>query len=160
MGLSCLVLFVVTAAASAARKKGWTKGFLIAFLLFQILCGMHVSQHYIYIGNSYGYGDVRMADKVLEAAGKREMSGEETGRIVHIYEGGTPYIEQVQFRLRDIQVEILDVSEEGTAEEAFPYGLSPQDLVILQEGSEWEGLLSRLYDRSWRSGHLSLYYNE
>ncbi len=160
VGLSCLVLFVVTAAASAARKKGWTKGFLIAFLLFQILCGMHVSQHYIYIGNSYGYGDVRMADKVLEAAGKREMSGEETGRIVHIYEGGTPYIEQVQFRLRDIQVEILDVSEEGTAEEAFPYGLSPQDLVILQEGSEWEGLLSRLYDRSWRSGHLSLYYNE
>ena len=92
---------------------------------------------------------------MLEVAGQREASEAESGRIIHLYEGGTPYIEQVQFRLRDIQVEILDASED-----ALPYGLSPQDLVILQEGSKWEGLLSRLYDRSWRSGHLSLYYNE
>lgn len=155
VGLSCLMMLAVTVTASIARRRGWTKGFLTACLLLQILCGMHVSQHYIYIGNSYGYGDVRMADKVLEVAGQREASEAESGRIIHLYEGGTPYIEQVQFRLRDIQVEILDASED-----ALPYGLSPQDLVILQEGSKWEGLLSRLYDRSWRSGHLSLYYNE
>ncbi len=147
---ACIVMIAVAAVASILRKYAQREWILLLLVLVQVLLGMQASQHYIYIGESYGYGDVKMADKVLE-----HLDTDGPGTVIHLYEGGTPYIEQVQFRLRNLKVEIRD----GTAEEAMDE-LRPEDLVIVQHWSGLEEPLNMLYDENWTSGHLSLYYNE
>ena len=62
----------------------------------------------------------------------------------------------MQFRLRDIQVEIWDAREEEINLEE----LQPEDKVIVQHMSGLEEELGNLYEKSWTSGHLSLFYNE
>ena len=147
----CVLMLVVTAVAAMIRKQKRLEWLLVLVLFIQVMLGMHASQHYLYIGNSYGYGDVIMADKVLE-----HLDGNGPDRVIHIYEGDTPYIEQVQFRLRDIRVEIWDAREEEIDLEE----LKPEDKVIVQHMSGLEEELGKLYEKSWTSGHLSLFYNE
>ena len=77
-------------------------------------------------------------------------------RVIHIYEGGTQYIEQVQFRLRDIRVDVWDAREQ----EISLAELRPEDKVIVQHMSGLEEELEEQYDSRWTSGHLSLFYNE
>ena len=147
----CVLMLVVTAVVVMVRKQKRLEWLLVLVLFIQVMLGMHASQHYLYIGNSYGYGDVIMADKVLE-----HLDGNGPDRVIHIYEGDTPYIEQVQFRLRDIRVEIWDAREEEIDLEE----LKPEDKVIVQHMSGLEEELGKLYEKSWTSGHLSLFYNE
>lgn len=147
----CVLMLVVTAVVAMVRKQKRLEWLLVLVLFIQVMLGMHASQHYLYIGNSYGYGDVIMADKVLE-----HLDRNGPDRVIHIYEGDTPYIEQVQFRLRDIRVEIWDAREEEIDLEE----LKPEDKVIVQHMSGLEEELGKLYEKSWTSGHLSLFYNE
>lgn len=100
--------------------------------------------------NSYGYGDIQIADKlkeVLEADGKE--------RIIHIYEGDTPYIEQVQFRMQDRKIDIWDAREK----DINPAKLQEGDKLILAADSKYREIFDKLYERSWEAGHLCLYYN-
>ena len=119
-------------------------------ILLQIILGLHASEHYVYIGNSYGYGDIQIADKlkeVLEADGKE--------RIIHIDEGDTPYIEQVQFRMQDRKIDIWDAREK----DINPAKLQEGDKLILAADSKYREIFDKLYERSWEAGHLCLYYN-
>lgn len=147
----CVLMLVITAVAETIKKRKRLEWLLVIMVFIQVMLGMHASQHYLYIGNSYGYGDVIMADKVLE-----HLDRNDSDRVIHIYEGGTPYIEQVQFRLRDIRVKIMDARKE----EINLRELKPEDKVIVQHMSGLEEELGKLYEKSWTSGHLSLFYNE
>lgn len=149
--LGCVLMLVVTAITEMIRKRKQMEWLLMIVLFVQVMLGLHASQHYLYIGNSYGYGDVIMADKVLE-----HLDGDGQDRVIHIYEGDTPYIEQVQFRLRDIRVEVWNAREA----EIDLGELKPEDKVIVQHMSGLEEELGKLYEKSWTSGHLSLFYNE
>ena len=133
-----------------ACKKWRIEWLLTAVILLQIILGLHASEHYVYIGNSYGYGDIQIADKlkeVLEADGKE--------RIIHIYEGDTPYIEQVQFRMQDRKIDIWDAREK----DINPAKLQEGDKLILAADSKYREIFDKLYERSWEAGHLCLYYN-
>lgn len=81
--------------AALCRKNRQMSWILTLLIILETALSLQAGEHYIYIGNSYGYGDVRMADKI------KELTASRTERIIFIYEGGTPYIQQVQFRLRD-----------------------------------------------------------
>ncbi len=151
LAFGCALMAAVTALAEMVRRGKRLEWLLALLLLLQVTLGMHASQHYLYIGNSYGYGDVIMADKVLE-----HLDQDGTDRVIHIYEGGTQYIEQVQFRLRDIRVDVWDAREQ----EISLTQLRPEDKVIVQHMSGLEEELEEQYDSRWTSGHLSLFYNE
>ena len=143
--LMAMIGLVITAC-----KKWRIEWLLTAVILLQIILGLHASEHYVYIGNSYGYGDIQIADKlkeVLEADGKE--------RIIHIYEGDTPYIEQVQFRMQDRKIDIWDAREK----DINPAKLQEGDKLILAADSKYREIFDKLYERSWEAGHLCLYYN-
>ena len=135
--------------AVISRKKEYMSWILMLLLILETALGLQAGEHYIYIGNSHGYGDVRMADKIMELT----PSGEE--RIIFVYEGGTPYIEQVQFRLRDRKVEIWSLSELAKNWEQ----LKETDKVLLEFESQYKETLEERYEKSWENGHLCLYYN-
>lgn len=170
LGLGILLMVLVSALIDIYRKKfpslEWV---LLPLLALQVALGIQASEHYVYIGNSYGYMDIQVADKlkaVLEEEGQ-----EGRGRIIHLYEGGTPYIEQIQFRLRDAQIEIWNVQGIGSDGERIDPAsceaqietvldrLKPEDKVISGAESDWNGRLEELYGQDWKSGHLCLYYN-
>lgn len=144
----CLIL--LAAAVITVLKKKRMEWLLAVVLLLQTALGLQASEHYVYIGNSYGYGDIQIADKLKEA-----LESDGTGRIIHIYEGDNPYIQQVQFRMRDIKIDILDAGKE----EIRPEDIRGNDKLILESGSEYRDLFEAQYERSWEAGHLCLYYN-
>lgn len=125
----CLIL--LAAAVITVLKKKRMEWLLAVVLLLQTALGLQASEHYVYIGNSYGYGDIQIADKLKEA-----LESDGTGRIIHIYEGDNPYIQQVQFRMRDIKIDILDAGKE----EIRPEDIRGNDKLILESGSEYRDL--------------------
>ena len=80
---------------------------------------------------------------------------DDSGRIIHIYEGDNPYIQQVQFRMREIKIEIWDAGKT----EIRPEDIRGNDKLILEAGSEYRKIMETQYERSWEAGHLCLYYN-
>mgnify|MGYP000069716366 CR=1 FL=1 len=118
-------------------------------MIFPPAMGQQAGEHYIYIGNYSGYRDVRMADKI------KELTASRTERIIFIYEGGTPYIQQVQFRLRDKKVDIWDSQE---LESKWEH-LEETDKVLLESESQYKEIFEARFEKSWEAGHLCLYYN-
>lgn len=135
--------------AALFRKHKNMNWILILFLILEIVLGLQAGEHYIYIGNSYGYGDVRMADKV------KELTASESDRIIFIYEGGTPYIEQVQFRLRDKKVDVWD----GEELERKWGDIRVTDKFLLDSESQYKETFETRFEKFWEAGHLCLYYN-
>lgn len=170
LGLGILLMVLVSALTDIYRKKipslEWA---LLPLLALQVILGIQASEHYVYIGNSYGYMDIQVADKLKTVL--EEEGNEGKGRIIHLYEGDTPYIEQIQFRLRDTQIEIWNVQGIGSGDETIVAAsceaqietvldrLRPEDKVISGAESSWNGYLEELYGLDWNSGHLCLYYN-
>lgn len=147
--LGAVLMAVVSLIAVLYRKKRHMKWFLLLLIILQIGLGLQAGEHYIYNGNSYGYGDVRMADKV------KELAASEPDRIIFINEGGTPYIEQVQFRLRERKVEVWDLQE---LEQEWD-SIQDTDKVLLEAESQYKEKLETKFEKSWEDGHLYLYYN-
>ena len=77
------------------------------------------------------------------------------GAYYFIYEGGTPYIQQVQFRLRDKKVDIWDSQE---LESKWEH-LEETDKVLLESESQYKEIFEARFEKSWEAGHLCLYYN-
>ncbi len=145
-----IVLMTATALIAVLyRKKRYMNCFLMLLIILEIGLGLQTGEHYIYNGNSFGYGDVRMADKV------KELTELESDRIIFINEGGTPYIEQVQFRLRDRNVEVWDQQE---LEKKWG-SLQEKDKVLVEAESQYKERLETKFEKSWEDGHLYLYYN-
>lgn len=170
LGLGILIMVLVSALTDIYRKKFPSlEWILLPLLALQIALGIQASEHYIYIGNSYGYMDIQVADRLKAVL--EEEGPEGRGRIIHLYEGGTPYIEQIQFRLRDVQIEIWNVPDIGSGGESMAKAscgmqtetvlakLRPEDKVISGAESSWNKRLEELYGQDWKSGHLCLYYN-
>lgn len=147
--LGAMLMAAVSLIAVLYRKKRHMKWFLLLLIILQIGLGLQAGEHYIYNGNSYGYGDVRMADKV------KELAASEPDRIIFINEGGTPYIEQVQFRLRERKVEVWDLQE---LEQGWN-SIQETDIVLLEAESRYKEKLETKFEKSWEDGHLYLYYN-
>lgn len=143
-------LMVIIGLVITMCKKRQMEWLLTTVIFLQIVLGLQAGEHYVYIGNSYGYGDVQIADKLKEVLA---IEGEE--RIIHIYEGDTPYIEQVQFRMRDKKIEIWDARES----DIDPGKLQENDKLILGTESKYREIFDKQFEKSWEAGHLLLYYN-
>lgn len=143
-------LMVIIGLVITMCKKRQMEWFLTTVIFLQIVLGLQAGEHYVYIGNSYGYGDVQIADKLKEVLA---IEGEE--RVIHIYEGDTPYIEQVQFRMRDKKIEIWDARES----DIDPSKLQENDKLILGTESKYREIFDKQFEKSWEAGHLLLYYN-
>lgn len=146
-GVCLMLLLALVITVFGKRQAEWI---LAGMLCLQAALGLQAGEHYVYIGNSYGYGDIQIADKLKEA-----MEMDDSGRIIHIYEGDNPYIQQVQFRMREIKIEIWDAGKT----EIRPEDIRGNDKLILEAGSEYRKIMETQYERSWEAGHLCLYYN-
>ena len=125
---------------------------LLLFLAFlQVGLAVLAGEHYIYWGNAFAYGDIQVADKLLEVL----EDAEEDTRVVHFYDKEElQYIELVQFRLRDKRVEILTREEQGRLEGIVKDGT----ILITQDTYAYNEELKKIYRKYWQSGHLVLFY--
>ena len=155
--LGSIMIFFYILIVCCYRKFAYAKCFLAILLAVQILGGIHVCEHYVYTGNTYAYLDLRMAQELQEILQKESLNGTDgTGKVICIYEGELPYISRIQFRLRELRIEILDVAKrEAKAEE-----LRAEDKVLVDCDSRWNEILREKYNSSQTEGHFSLYYNE
>lgn len=145
LGSLLMILTALVITVVKIRRREWL---LAAILFVQITLGLQASEHYVYIGNSYGYGDLQIADKLKET-----LETNSSGRIIHIYEGDNPYIQQVQFRMRDMKIEIWDAREK----EIRPEDIQRNDMLILESDSKYSSLPQIQDKKSWETGHLCLY---
>lgn len=133
--------------------RKWEEAEMLLLLLAFLQMGLAVlaGEHYIYWGNAFAYGDIQVADKLLEAL---EDVGEDA-RVVHFYDKEElQYIELVQFRLRDKQVEVLTREEQGQLEKIVEDGT----ILITQDTYAYNEELKKIYRKHWQSGHLVLFY--
>ena len=153
--LGTVLLMGVTLIIYLYRKMAQMEWLLFLILALQVFLGVQASEHYVYVGNSYGYMDIQTADHLEKILEEEKAAGKEGGRVIHLYEGGTPYIEQVQFRLRDLEIEVWNLEKEDFS----PADLNPEDKVITQNTSDWNETMRETYEHNWGSGHLYLFYN-
>ena len=144
-----LVMFVMMGIALFYQKSG---NFYVLCIIHLFLIGLSYSacDHFIYIGQSYIYGDIQVADEI---AGLRKEG--HSGDVILVYEGGLEYIDTVQFRLRDEHIGVIYAGIRGELSK-----LKDDDLVLVDYESDLNAELSKKYDSSWESGHFELYYNK
>ena len=120
--------------------------------------GYQACNHFIYISQSYAYGDVQVADKISEL----RTSGYD-GDIVMLYEGGLEYIDTVQFRLRDEHIKVYypgkELSEHSEAITRYLEDVPEDAIVLVDFESGLNEFARNVYDKSWESGHFNIYYN-
>ena len=143
--IACIMILVVS-----FWKKSRNMYILCLVHLFLIALSYHACNHFIYIGQTYIYGDIQVADEISELRGL----GDE-GDIVLFYEGGLEYIDTVQLRLRDEHIHVVYADGEESIKD-----LKADDLVLVHFESETKDALSQKYDSFWESGHFDLYYNK
>ncbi len=142
---------LVTLAAVLYRKARRAEWLLVLIIAAQVILGLRCCERYIYISNSRGNMDAMLAGQLKHVLEEREAAGERM-RIIHLYEDGRmPYIEQVQFRMREKKIEVWRGGMEN---------LTENDIVIADAESSWSQILYEEYDRCWHGGHLDLFYNE
>lgn len=148
--LLAVVISLIFLALIWAYKKYRNSFLLLITYIAMIGLSYHALNHFIYIGQTYIYGDIQIADQISDL----RQEGYK-GDIVLLYEGGLEYIDTVQLRLRDehIHVQYIDGSEKHIA-------LRGDDLILVYFESDLNNDLSQIYDKSWESGHFDLYYNE
>lgn len=144
-----LVMFVMMGIALFYQKSG---NFYVLCIIHLFLIGLsyNACDHFIYIGQSYIYGDIQVADEI---AGLRKEG--HSGDVILVYEGGLEYIDTVQFRLRDEHIGVIYAGIRGELSK-----LKDDDLVLVDYESDLNAELSKKYDSSWESGHFELYYNK
>ncbi|WP_026513805.1 hypothetical protein [Butyrivibrio sp. LB2008] len=144
-----LIMFTLIGIALFYQKS---RNFYILFFIHLFLIGLSYSacDHFIYIGQSYIYGDIQVADEIASLR-KEGHSGD----VILVYEGGLEYIDTVQFRLRDEHIGVIYAGIRGELSK-----LKDDDLVLVDYESDLNAELSKEYDSSWESGHFELYYNK
>ena len=144
-----LIMFTLIGIALFYQKS---RNFYILFFIHLFLIGLSYSacDHFIYIGQSYIYGDIQVADEIASLR-KEGHSGD----VILVYEGGLEYIDTVQFRLRDEHIGVIYAGTHGELPK-----LKDDDLVLVDYESNLNAELSKEYDSSWESGHFELYYNK
>ncbi len=156
MGSALLALvlgIVVTLLLLIVRKKHNYVVFL-AVLLIQMGLGYHAMNHFIYLGQSYIYGDIQVADKITDL----RISGN-NGDIVLLYEDNLECIDNVQFRLPDEKIKVVymsSISDSGKYINSLPDNV----LVLVDFESKLNEMVDDRYNKSWESGHFILHYND
>ncbi len=120
-------------------------------LLMQVALGVAACSKYIFDTQSYIYGDLQLGDMLKEL--RRIYPDRE---IIHLYEGGNPYIELVQFADREAKIEVVDVSDHEIEHlEAF---LRDDIILITSIGEAYEDITDDYFEEKMEIGHLNLYY--
>lgn len=151
VALLSILIMIVYVVVAIARRTG--QHLLIALVLvIQVILGVEVCTKYIFQNQSYIYEDILLGDKL------KEMVETYPDRdILHIYEGGVPYIELVQFGYRNAKISV--VNGENTDINIAEY-LDKNTILITSEEQEYEETVDEFYDEKWVYGHLILNYTE
>ncbi len=145
VGLTLLV-FVLTYIAW--KKK--LEMLLSLVLLVQIALGINACDHFIFPYQPNSYLDLTMGEKIREIHDEFPYKN-----VVHLYEGGNPYIETVQFANRDLPITVVDVTTGVDVAEA----LTGDIILVAPRESGFEGDIEKIYKEKWEVGHFDLYYN-
>lgn len=146
---SAVLTLVVFGVVLLARKKGME--ILLAIMIpLQVFLSLNACDHFIFPYQSYIYGDI-VVGKWLTDIHQQYPDKE----VVHLFGGGNPYIELVQFANRDLHIKAIKLAED---EDPSQY-LRDDIILITQIDEEREDHIENKYEEKWAAGHLSLYYN-
>ena len=124
---------------------------LLAIMIpLQAFLSLNACDHFIFPYQSYIYGDV-VVGKWLTDIHQQYPDKE----VVHLFGGGNPYIELVQFANRDLHIKAIKLADD---EDPSQY-LRDDIILITQIDEEREDHIENKYEEKWAAGHLSLYYN-
>lgn len=145
-----VVSFVVCGIIVLAKKTNESV-ILAGIVLLQIVLSVITCNKYMYSIQPYVYTDILITQKIEEL----ELVDPDR-QIIHIFKGGIPYIEVVQFGLRDEVIDVID-----TEVESIDIGSLPDHaLIVTDADTPLDAELKVKYDTYIFFGHLSLYYNE
>ena len=144
--LSWVVCFIVL----IARRTGESM-VLACLIVIQLALSVVTCNKFMYSIQPYVYTDVQLTDKV-----ERLEEADPDRQIIHIFKGGIPYIEVVQFGLRDKVIDVIDAEVEDVFISAFPLDA----IIITDADTPLDADLRDKYDTAIYYGHLKLYFNE
>ena len=144
--LTLMVFTVVILARSTGQRV-----FLAFILIIQIVLGVEACDQFVFKNQEYIYGDVMMADRLKEITKEYPEK-----RVLHIYEGGAPYIELVQFGCRDTKIAAVNAEHEDIDISKY---LDDSTILITCEEQDYEEILDDYYEEKWSLGHLRMYYS-
>ena len=131
---------------------------LLCIPLMLVVLGYSACNHFIYVCQSYIYGDIQVADKITDL----RISGF-GGDIILLYEGGLEYIDTVQFRLRDEHIKVYypgkDISDHPDALKRYISEIPQKAIVLTDFESSINLSLDESYNSSWEAGHFCIHYN-
>jgi hypothetical protein len=78
-------------------------------------------------------------------------------KVVHIYEGGVPYIQLVQFGSRDTEIAVINAEDMDIDITEY---LDDNTILITCECQDYAEQVYDFYEENWMLGHLRLNYNE
>ena len=101
---------------------------LAGIIMVQLVLSVITCNKYMYSIQPYVYTDVQLTRKV------EKLQNEDPGRqIIHIFKGGIPYIEVVQFGLRDKTIDVIDLGDVKRSC-SVPVFLSSLNALIVRRG--------------------------
>ena len=141
-----LMTDIIVIASRMTRQR-----LLVTLLLvIQVVLGVKACTQFVFLNQEYIYGDIMMADKLKEI--KAEYPDKS---VLHIYEGGVPYIELVQFGCRDIKISVVNGENKDIDVNEY---LKDGTILITCEEQDYEEILDDYYSEKWELGHLRMYY--
>ena len=143
-----LIVDVVIILCRTLRQKM----FVALILAIQVFLGVKACSQFIFLNQSYIYEDVMMADVLNDVTSKYPDK-----KVVHIYEGGVPYIQLVQFGSRATDIEVIDAEYQDIDISKY---LSDDTILIICECQDYGPEVYDYYEENWMLGHLRLNYNE
>ena len=147
-----LVLTIAVILAVILYKKVKQETILILIAAVQVVLSMNAINHYVFNNQSFIYGDILMGEELKDL---RDIYPDR--KIVHVYEGGVPYIELVQFEDRDAKIQVLNGEYESV--DPTPY-ITADTILILGENSDFIDMAEDYYDKKIEISHLCMYYME
>lgn len=97
--LVCAILIVLLVlSVEIIRHVRNTEWVLCGFICMEIILSMVLSSKYTFLFNDINYGYLRVVDYLRENHKKQ---------VVYIDEGGFPYVDLIQFYMRDLSIDIL-----------------------------------------------------
>ena len=146
-GLTLLVDIVIILCRSLKQKM-----FVALVLVIQVLLGVKACTQFIFLNQSYIYEDIMVGDVLNDVLAKYPDK-----KVVHIYEGGVPYIQLVQFGSRATEISVIDA--EYTDIDINQY-LDDDTILITSECQDYADQVYEFYEENWILGHLRLNYNQ
>ena len=119
---------------------------IILIMGINLLFGIHMCEELVYKNNVLSRGNVEIGNIISEHL-------DENRRVVLIKDGGRPFIDSIQFQLRNTNIIVM--TEENSATD-----LLPNDIVILDEESAFMDTIAAKYNIVRSQGDFYLYINE